>query len=420
MVKSSTVKSIILILILIGGLTTSFYLIWLRPRLIVKKCTFKPLSLGIHSYNGENVVFKLIINVSNPDWQQAVVEPLTFNITQAGSTTPIARCWTDETYIVPAEASFPLTLYLEVYSVQELNSFLESLLTSGMVNVSISGYLNYPVVGFKMPISISQPLKVGEDALKKTLLESIRLASVDVLPPGTKFNVTVLFSNPLDIPLNVSSFTLNVFNLEGDRLFNGNLSNFLTVPPLGKVYASILVDADKSGVEWLLGKIMSGEDVGLKVFSKTLINIYALQLSLNLNFSRFFHPPWGMFFKLNQTVPTDVKVGLNTIAFTMPIYVRSPLECNISLIRFELYDRMSVYMGFGEGRYEPPVSLQPHQDVQLLISMNLTLPAFRSLLVQSLLGETIELQLKEGFVELTMYETTYRIRFERESLSLKP
>jgi hypothetical protein len=88
----------------------------------------------------------------------------------------------------------------------------------------------------------------------------------------------------------------------------------------------------------------------------------------------------------------------------------------VSSIRFELYDRLSSYVGFGYASYEPPFFLLANQEKWLSISVNMTLSAFRSLVVQIALGEPVNLQIKNGVISLLVYQTAYNIPFERSQV----
>lgn len=403
--------SLLLVVLLLSSLAvTSTYFFLIRPRSILRACRFRMVSISVDSYDENTVVFKLLMNVSNPDWQAAQMDLATFDMVLTGFSEPLAHGWTENAYSVPPHGSSIITLFFRIQNSPMLSIIFNELINREKVNFTISGSMTSTwLLNIKFPFTLNSALEIPRKPLNM-----MKIMSIDALPPGTRFRVTIRMDNPMNIPIGISSLAFDVFNESRAYTLDGVLSSSLEIPPLGSANASILIDVKKKGFEWLIGMLMSDEATGLLIQGNASAHILPLQAFLNFNLSKTFMPSRRMEFSLNTTLLDPIEMGEGFVSFKVPIEVKSPIECNVSMISFELYNTSSSYIGFGYSSYDPPLLLSPNQKTWLPISINMTLEAFRHMVVQILLGEKFDLQIKNGLMSILIYETAYDIRFERK------
>jgi hypothetical protein len=398
---------LLVILLLSGSIITFTYFFLIRPMLILRTCRFQFLSLSVSSYDEKTVVFKLLMNVSNPDWQSAQLDPASFDMVLAGFTEPIAQGWTEDAYSIPPHGSSIITLFFRVQNSPMLSTVLNDFINLEKVNFTISGSMTSTwLMNLKFPFTFNSALEIPRKPL-----DTMKIISIEALPPGTRFNATICLDNPLNVTIGVSSLVFDIFNESRDHVMKGVLSSPLEMPPLGSANASVLIDVDKKEFEWLIGTLMSDDAAKLLIQGNASAHILPLQASMSFNLSKTFLPSRRMELGRNTTL-RDLEMGQGFVTFKVPIEVKGPVDCNVSMISFVLYNSSSSYVGFGYSSYDPPLLLSSHQKTPLLISINMTLVAFRQMVVQMMLGESFDLQIKNGLMSIRICETDYDIRFE--------
>jgi len=352
------------------------------------------------------------MNVSNPDWQSAHLDPISFSLIPVGFQEPIGQGWTEEAYTIPPHGSSIVVLFLKIQDSPILSNFLEHYMTMGRSELTISGFMRSTLlITWKIPLSLHYVLEN-----KTRAFEVIAgLTTIEAVPPGTRFNITITLTNPTAIPLNISRLTFTAYN-ESSHILRGVLVSPVKIPPLDSINTSAIIDVEKAGFEWILGRMISNNTSKMGIDGRVSAELYGLNPTFN--YSRPFELSplsWGL--QRNKTQPfsellDSITRGPDHVTFEVPYEITSPIDCNLSSINFELYDKTS-YVGFGHTSFAGPLLLTANQRMQVPISLNLTLPAFNRMVVRFLLGEDFDLELKHGLISISIYQTEYNIHFER-------
>lgn len=400
------------VLIISCSLLSMFF--WVRPRSIIRDCKFQVASFEVLSHNNSAVVFRLSVNISNPDFQSAQLDPLSFVIILDGCDEPLAHGGTDESYTIPPHGSSTVALLLRVQDSPHLSSFLEYLIM-GRAELTISGSMRSALlIPWKIPFSLSYVLEETD----KPLGEIVRLATIGAMPPGTRFNATMTFTNPSTIPLNISSLSFTVTNTSSYHLLKGVLASPVKFCSSNSVNTSVIIDVEKTGFEWLLGRMMSNATAVLVVDGSVSAELYGLKPTFNYSRSfEFFHPMEQL--KLNRTefasaVFSSVERGPYHVNFEVPFEINTPIDLNLSSINFELYNETSSHVGFGYTSLIKPKPLTTQCWTKVPISINLTLPAFNRLAIRFFLDEHVHLELRNGVFSFSIYQTEYNVFFDRK------
>ncbi|MHA1972035.1 MAG: hypothetical protein ACTSW1_03510 [Candidatus Hodarchaeales archaeon] len=385
---------------------------FLLPFFSIPSFTFE--NLIVTDLDETSITIDLSINLSTPVPTTVKVEIITcqLNLVENASKTFIASGKTLKSFLIPKNINIVSNISLKLDFI-DVQNFLETLTNNSLIEISGKVFFTG---GF------SHPFSIVTNTIGEGIIPDFEVLDLHPIPPGNILEANVRFTSPHSIILNITRGTLTLDDKNKCLLGTAILSNASI--PQGTTNISLLINMNHSELEWVFEEIINNN-----TFSAEIINF---NLTLRVHTKEF-----SIFMKKVQTLHLDISTdsleildieaitySKNLFSFDLILGLRgyplwgynlsSNLDSNLS-ISLDFYHKLlnNEIQLVGNGSSNISVTIQKNALVRVPVHIIVFPYASAEMLIVWLRDHTISINIKNGCINLQMYDTILNIFFER-------
>ncbi|MHA1228294.1 MAG: hypothetical protein ACTSR2_02745 [Candidatus Hodarchaeales archaeon] len=357
------------------------------------------------------------INLSKPVLNTIKVELITcqLNYESNGSTVFLGSGKTLKSFLIPRNTQIISNVSLK-FNFIDVKDFLETLANRSMIEFTGKVYFTG---GFSHSFTI-ETSSIGEN-----ILPDFDLMDIHPIPPGNRLEANVRLVSPHTIILNI---TKGKFDLRDKARGLLGTAEFYNVDiPQGTTIVSLYLNMNQTELEWMFEEILNNN-----TFSPEIQN---LNLTLRVKDREF-----SLFMKEGSTLDLDMNtksleiLGVESISYSLSENIFS-FDLILGLRGYPLWgynltnnvdSNLSVYLDFyhkllnqelqlvGNGSSNKSVSISKDALVRVPVHIIVFPFASAEMTVVWLRDQTISINIKNGLINLEMYDFILNISFERQ------